>query len=293
MWFFFDIIFLSAIFSRFLIYCSNKYQFFQPVSESVSGIRKKEFVPSLGGVVVLIIVNIFFSYNLPVVLLMNYFGFIGLFDDLKKIFYQNSKGLSIKLRLFLEIVGSLFFVHYSFLQDPSRFSIPCFGNLGLINYFWGSLVIMGSANSLNLTDGVDALASTIAIYVLLFVGIKFNLSFPFILIFAILGFLIFNFPPAKLYMGDIGALSIGSAIGALYFQNKFEFALPFLGFILVAETLSSALQIFFIKKYNKKIFLMAPLHHHLEMKQWTVIKILTVFNLISLSLFIVGAFIWF
>jgi len=250
--------------------------------------RNLEVVPSFGGLAILLIINYFFWDYWEVIMLANLFGILGFIDDVLKVFSIKKKGLSIKVRLFFESAAALIFVHLCFLQDASRFVVPFLGNMWIFNYLWGAFVIIGTANAMNLTDGVDSLASTTSIFVLLFIGLKFNIMLPFILIFAILGFLLLNFPPARIYMGDVGALSIGAAIGGLYFKYNFEVALPFIGGIFVLETLCSALQIFYIRKLKRKLFLFSPLHHHFEKKGWAESTVVIRFWIISIISALIG-----
>lgn len=258
------------------------------------------------------------------------FAIIGLIDDLLKLFFKNTKGLSGKLRLFLELIISVVAIyclmpsyplelgHTTIFPFVKLFTI----DLGIFIYLFSAFVIMGSANGLNLTDGLDGLASWVSVVILagllflivliitpfLYVSYSNLLSFKdnsfdyigqlhniIILISAfigsIVGFLWFNSYPAKIFMGDVGSLGIGSAIGIIVVILKQELFLILAGIILIVESLSVIIQVYYYKATKKRIFLMAPIHHHYEKKGYretTIVNrmliITTIFVLSAIAL---------
>lgn len=285
----------SLISSWILIKLSLKYKLFQPNKEELSQIETRNFLPTMGGIAIFLSLNIFLlNKQIPILLLVNSFALVGLFDDILKLKFKKHNGLQKKYRLILEILFAAVFVLYLFSQDPSRncipFLSPLLSNFTIINALWGIFVIVGTANAVNLTDGIDSLASTLSIYCFLFLIIQTNDLFAKFFIAAILGFLFFNWPKAKLIMGDIGALGIGAAIAGLFYQHKLEWFLPFVGIIFVLETVSVILQIFFVRILNRKLFLLAPFHHHLEKKGWKKGYILIFFNFVAILTLILAVY---
>lgn len=289
----------STIFSFITILIFQKKQLVQEDRPEVAAIHnQKRVLISMGGIAILLSLNIFALYystiDLDILMLGNAFGLLGLVDDYIKLKHKKPSGLLIKARLFFEIVFASYFIYHIFQIDPSRSYIPIFNqffNIHALNFIWGIWIILSSSNSYNLTDGVDSLAATTGIYTLLFAFITLGLSqtaFSLYLIAAILGFLIFNWPPARLIMGDVGALSIGAMIGGIYYKYHLEWFLPFVGIIFVIETLSVIIQMFGFKVLKRRVFLFAPFHHHLEKKGWSRRKILLVLNIIAIFALIVS-----
>lgn len=311
----FSQLFISIFFIAFSISCSffiikffQKRNIFQPNREIIwekmtiknKQIHGKRSLITMGGLAIIVTINVYslfyFHTDLDIVILGNMFALLGFFDDYVKLKTKKSNGLSIKARLFFETIVSALFIYYVILHDPARNYIPIFGNIHLFNnlfcaVIWGVMIILSSSNSYNLTDGVDSLATTLGIYALIFIVLKVGfgiISLPTVLIFAMIGFLIFNWPPAKLIMGDIGSLGIGAMIGGFFYKYHLELFLPLIGLVFVIETISVMIQIYYIKVLHKRLFLMAPIHHHLEKKGWSKGKILLFFNLIGILTLLIG-----
>ncbi len=246
------------------------------------------------------------------------FGLIGFIDDFKKVKLQNHKGIKASTRIIIQIIISLFIVY--FIQDslPNNISktlnFPFFKNLiidlGIFYFLLGVFVIVGSANAVNLTDGLDGLAIVpVMIVAISFAFISYlsgNIIFSNYLqityiensgelsvfcgavIGSALGFLWFNAPPAKVFMGDTGSLAMGSAIGSLALIVKHEIVLAIIGGMFVLETLSVIIQVLSFKLTGKRIFRMAPLHHHFEKKGWAESTIVIRFWIITIVLALIG-----
>lgn len=240
------------------------------------------------------------------------FGLIGYVDDYMKVSQKNSKGLPGRLRLVFEFgIAALvisYLIHTGWLD--TRVYTPFFKTwvfeLGWLYVLFGSLVIVGTANAVNLTDGLDGLAivpvmicaSTLGLFA--YVAGHFNiaqyLQIPFVVgagelaplaatvIAAGLGFLWFNAYPAQVFMGDVGSLSLGGFLGVMAVITKNELLMLLLGGVFVVEALSVITQVISFKLTGKRIFKMAPIHHHFELKGLTENKIIVRFWIISLLL---------
>ena len=241
------------------------------------------------------------------------YGFIGMVDDLLKITRKNSAGLPGKAKLALQfslVALAAVILDHSVVWD-TRLSLPFFKNirpdLGEFYWLFGSLVIVGASNAVNLTDGLDGLATgpfviasavyTLFCYLAGHATLAHYLQLPQVpgvgeiaifcgaMVGAGLGFLWYNSYPAQVFMGDTGSLAMGGALGTVAVLSKQEFLLVIVGGIFVAEALSVMLQVGFFKMTNgKRIFRMAPLHHHFELKGWPEPKVIVRFWIISILL---------
>ena len=289
-------------------------------------IIKKIGTPTMGGVIILLgllvsvlcwadLSNINVLFCLYIVIS---FGLLGAFDDYKKIKQSNSLGVSSKLKIILQIilaiVGVSFFVYFSDYQEINNLYFPFFKNL-IINLGWffipfSVFVIVGSSNAVNLTDGLDGLATVPVILVAacfaLISYVTGNMVFsdylqiPYIegtgeisifcgaIIGSCLGFLWFNAPPAKIFMGDTGSLSLGGSLGAVGIITKHEIVLAITGGLFVLEAISVMVQVISYKLTGKRIFKMAPIHHHFEKKGWPESTVVIRFWIISIILAMVG-----
>jgi len=286
---------------------------------------KKAGTPSMGGGLMLIAIAIstllwarLDNFYIWIVLFITIsYGFIGLIDDIKKVSYKNSKGLSAKAKLFLQtlvvVLATIAFIYHG--GYDTHLSIPFFKRIHPdLHWFYIILalfVIVGSSNAVNLTDGLDGLAIGPAIIVAgvytVFTYLAGNavlssyLRIPYVagvgelaifcgsLVGAGLGFLWYNAYPAEIFMGDIGSLSIGGAIGCVAVLAKQEILLAIAGGVFVAEALSVILQVSYFKwTKGKRIFRMSPLHHHFELKGVAEPKIVVRFWIVSIILGLVA-----
>ena len=289
-------------------------------------IVKKIGTPTMGGVIILIglfvsvlcwgdltNINILFCIYIAIS-----FGVLGAFDDYKKIKQSNSSGVSSKFKIIsqiiLAIVGVCFFIYYVENQNITNLYFPFFKNL-IINLGWffipfAVFVLVGSSNAVNLTDGLDGLATVPVILVagcFAFISyvtgnIVFSdyLQIPYIegtgeisifcgaIIGSCLGFLWFNAPPAKIFMGDTGSLSLGGSLGAVGIITKHEIVLAITGGLFVLEAVSVMVQVVSFKLTGKRIFRMAPIHHHFEKKGWPESTVVIRFWIISIILAMIG-----
>ena len=278
--------------------------------------QSKSKTPTMGGVVFItsaIIATLLSAklnfYVILSILTLIIFMIIGILDDIGKIINKNNQaGLSAKKKFVLQVISALFisFVLYIYGFD-TKFYIPFYKyplfDMHFFAIFFWSFVIVGMSNAVNLTDGLDGLATVPSIFSLftltLLLYISGNIIFskylflPYeagiaevvivatSLIGALLGFLWYNANPAEVFMGDSGSLSIGAIIGLLAIFVKSEILLIFIGFIFIIETISVILQVTSFKTRGKRIFLMAPIHHHFEKLGWDENKVTVRFWIIA------------
>jgi phospho-N-acetylmuramoyl-pentapeptide-transferase len=282
---------------------------------------KKEGIPTMGGLLILFtIINTTLlwtdlgnRYVWVVLGVTLWFGTIGAIDDFRKVIGKNSKGLSARGKLLLQILGAVLLglILYSYPNFDSHLSMPFFKtvrpDLGWFYVIFAVLVVVGASNAVNLTDGLDGLAAgpiviSGGIY-LIFSYLAGNavlaeyLQIPFVpgsgelavycgaLVGSSLGFLWYNAFPAQMFMGDVGSLSMGGTLGAIAIITKQEILLAIVGGIFVMEALSVIIQVGFFKiTGGRRIFLMAPFHHHFEKKGWAEPKVVVRFWIVSIIL---------
>ena len=271
---------------------------------------KKEGTPTMGGLIFIIptivaLILLYFndsieiSHNLIIlVFVFLAYAFLGFIDDYLKIKFHNNRGLSILTKLLIQMVIALIFF-YIFMSNGGKsdlvisslgITIPLGWTFGLFILF----LLVGTSNAVNITDGLDGLAGGLsAIAFFAFGLISWNAGwmegyqeiaiFCFILAGALMGFLVFNAHPAKVFMGDLGSLSLGAALATIAIITRHELSLAVIGGVFVVETLSSLIQIIAITKFHKKVFKRAPLHHHFEvlgMNEQDIVRYFSVAGLI-------------
>jgi len=273
---------------------------------------KKTGTPTMGGLIFLFSFLITFLIFIPktleaflIILVMLGNGAIGLLDDLTKFTRRQSLGLKARNKLFGQgIMVIVLFIILFFTGHSTVVEIPFWGpsfDLGILYPFLMLFIVIGASNAVNLTDGLDGLAAGTAIISLLaYLLIAFNLGqmdiafFCAAMVGACFGFLIFNFHPAKIFMGDVGSLSLGAALGTIAILTKTEILFVIIGGIFVIETLSVIIQVISFQFFGRRVFKMSPLHHHFELSGWSEWKVVavfwgTAFILSFLALFSVGA----
>lgn len=234
--------------------------------------------------------------HLHVLLFAVAFGLIGFIDDFQKIRRHQNEGLTAKQKFILQLAESVIFLtimrHEGFLQNSLY--VPGLGVSLSLNWYvyliFAAFVMVGCVNAVNLTDGVDGLATSVTLVVMVFfVAVALTWDrygaqslFPAALAGGLLAFFIYNAHPAQVFMGDTGSLFLGGAVAALAFALDMPLILLPVGIIYIAETMSDIIQVTYFKAtHGKRIFKMAPLHHHLELSGWTEWKLVTVFSLIT------------
>lgn len=228
------------------------------------------------------------------------FGFVGFLDDFIKIKMKRSLGLKAYQKIILQFALALYIAYYQYSASPSatQLVIPFTNhiiNLGIWYIPFMMIFIIGTVNAVNLTDGLDGLASGVTLIVsCFFVLFAVSISNSDVAILAAatagacLGFLGFNSYPAKVFMGDTGSLLLGGVISALALYMKMPLILLIIALVPVLETLSVILQVIYYKKTGKRLFKMAPLHHHFELSGWKENKVVIIFSTVTLLLCIIG-----
>ena len=238
---------------------------------------------------------------LPLCIVAVGFGSIGLIDDFKKLVLKNTDGLKPSYKMVGLLIVSVIYVIY--LIEGANLGtetyipiIKTYITIPLWLYIPSAIFVMlATTNAINLTDGIDGLSTTVCIIIiacLTVIGITFGITeiaiFGSVLCGACLGFLMFNLNPANVFMGDTGSLMLGGVIVAISLYLKMPLILLVIAFIPVVETLSVMIQVAYFKKTGKRVFKMAPLHHHFELSGWRESQILATFSIITLILCIIG-----
>ena len=278
---------------------------------------KKQGTPTMGGIMMIIAMiivvtgaYIYLSITnqgdlannlLPILMLTIGFGVIGFIDDFKKLVLKNTKGLKPSYKMLGLLIISVAYVIYLVygLHIGTDTYIPIikdYIDIPIYIYIpFAILVILGTTNAVNLTDGIDGLASSVStciITCLTIIGIIFNQQeisiFGSCVIGAVLGFLMFNLHPAKVFMGDTGSLLLGGVISAMALYLKMPLLLIVIALVPVLETISVIIQVAYFKKTGKRVFKMTPIHHHFELSGWKENKVVAVFTLFTLILCIIG-----
>ncbi len=265
---------------------------------------QKQGTPTMGGLMFIIAIAVATMvarlYTQPwiyPVIGMLMFGLIGFADDYIKVVLKRNLGLRAYQKFGLQTIAALVFAYLT-ADYGQQILVPFTEttiNLGLWYYPFVFVLMTAITNSVNLTDGLDGLASGVSIIAMTFfvaVGIWKSsgdlLTLSFIVIFALLGFLYYNRYPAKVFMGDTGSLAIGGLIGGMALITGTPLYLIIIGGVYVIETLSVILQVASFKMTGKRIFKMAPLHHHFELKGWSEKKVVWSFYLTGLVFLVVG-----
>jgi phospho-N-acetylmuramoyl-pentapeptide-transferase len=286
----------------------------------------KAGTPTMGGALILLSIllscllwsDLSNHYVWVVMLVTVSFGAIGWVDDWRKVFERNPKGLPARWKYFWQSLFAAIAVYYLYTHTTSpaetQLFVPFFKNvawsMGTFYLVFSYFVVVGFSNAVNLTDGLDGLAilpsvmvaSALGIIAYLTGNIEFAtyLHIPYIagtgelavfcgaLAGAGLGFLWFNTYPAQIFMGDVGALALGAALGVIAVMVRHEFVLVIMGGVFVMETVSVMLQVASFKLTGKRIFRMAPIHHHFELKGWPEPRVIVRFWIITVILVLIG-----
>lgn len=297
---------MAIVLGRFMIPLLRRLKCGQPEREEGPASHKvKSGTPTMGGLLFLIpvvLVGIWYAFKdhrmLALILVTLGFGLIGFLDDYLKVVRKHNTGLTPRQKMLGLLIVSGAFTWYavSCIPDASTLAIPFVGlkaPLALpvaVAVPFSIFVLAAFTNAVNLTDGLDGLAGTVTTIVLLFLTVmasfdsdwEYIRTFSAILAGGLLGFLVFNLHPAKVFMGDVGALALGGALAAMSLMTGTSIYLAIAGIIYVAEALSVVIQVAWFKKTGKRVFLMSPLHHHFEYKGWKETKVVTVFALVTL-----------
>ena len=279
----------------------------------------KQGTPTMGGIIFMISIiicvtggYIFLKFIdksetaqnlLPMLCLTMGFGIIGFIDDFKKLVLKNTKGLKPSYKMFglllISVAYVLFIINYSNTGTETFIPIwKTYIKLPLALYIpFAILVILATTNAINLTDGIDGLSSSVSAIIIacltaiaMIQGKTEVIIFGSVVIGSVLGFLMFNLHPAKVFMGDTGSLFLGGVISSIALYLKMPLLLLLIALIPILETLSVIIQVLYFKKTGNRIFKMAPLHHHFELSGWSENKVVIIFSIITLVMCILGIF---
>lgn len=309
---------ISAVLEKILIPFLKKLKVGQ--SERYDGPRshlRKQGTPTMGGLVMMIVLAIFLivfcilnrnnfeliKIVLAVGLTSLGFGLVGFIDDFKKVVLKNTEGLNPKLKMFgLLIIATAYTVFLvNFTDIGTQIKIPFTDiliNLPIYIYIpFTIFVMLGTTNAVNLTDGVDGLngsVSAIMMTALSIISLKLGNETLSMLTSVVagscIGFLIYNFHPAKIFMGDTGSIFLGGVLASTSIYLKNPLILVIIAIIPVLETLSDIIQVIHFRRTGKRLFKMAPLHHHFELSGWRENRVVAVFSIVTLIASVVGIF---
>lgn len=303
---------IAIVFGYLFIPVLRKFNLGQNVSHTIGERHlKKNGTPTMGGVIfifptLLALLLLYLRHSIElnsnlIILLIVFLAYalLGFIDDYLKIRYKNNKGIPISSKFVAQMVIAVVFF-YIFMSNGgnSTLEISSLGislHLGWIFGIFILFLLVGTSNAVNITDGLDGLAGGLSVIAFLAYGIiAWNTTwlegyqeiaiFCFILVGSLMGFLLYNTNPAKVFMGDLGSLALGGALATIAILTRHELTLALIGGVFVVETISSGVQIIAIRKFHKKIFKMAPLHHHFEQLGWDERDIVKLFWVVGMLL---------
>lgn len=276
--------------------------------EGVKSHLKKAGTPTMGGVIILlsiVITSVFYLKDYPKIIPILFvtlgFGLIGFLDDYLKVVMKRSDGLFPKQKMALQIVVTAIFAFYlvKFTDVSLKMLIPFSGgkylDLGWFAIVLLFIAVIGTVNGVNFTDGLDGLASSVTVLVATFftvvaIGTKSGIEpVTCAVVGALLGFLLFNVYPASVFMGDTGSLALGGFVASTAYMLQMPIFIIIVGLIYLVEVLSVMIQVTYFKKTGgKRIFKMAPIHHHFELCGWSETRVVAVFSIITAILCLVA-----
>lgn len=280
-------------------------------TERVEGVQshlKKTGTPTMGGVIILasiVLTSLLYMKDYPKIIPILFvtlgFGLIGFLDDYLKVVMKRSDGLYPKQKMALQIVVTAIFAFYviKFTDVPLTMLIPFSGgkylDLGILAIPMLFIVMIGTVNGVNFTDGLDGLASSVTVLVATFftvvaIGTQSGIEpITCAVVGALLGFLLFNVYPASVFMGDTGSLALGGFVASTAYMLQMPLFIVIVGMIYLVEVLSVMIQVTYFKKTGgKRIFKMAPIHHHFELCGWSETRVVAVFSIITAILCLIA-----
>ncbi|MCB2356648.1 phospho-N-acetylmuramoyl-pentapeptide-transferase [Clostridium estertheticum] len=298
---------LSIIQGPLLIPLLHKLKFGQNIrAEGPKSHLKKAGTPTMGGIIFMV------STIITMLLIVRHtndeamialycfiaFGLIGLIDDFLKITHKENEGLKSKQKMLLIVIVAGVIGYYTSIRLGTDIMIPFINrsiNLGIWYVPFIIIYFASTTNAVNLTDGLDGLATSVTIIVMTFFALVSNMLFhPSLAIFcaalagALLGFLKYNSYKAQIFMGDMGSLALGGAVAGVGMILKSPILVAIVGGIYVMETLSVIIQVFVFKATGKRVFKMSPIHHHFELSGWNETKVVAVFSIATVVFCLIG-----
>lgn len=299
---------VSVILSPIIIPFLKKLKFGQFVrDDGPESHLKKSGTPTMGGLIILcsiVITSLLYMKTnpqiLPVLFVTLGFGLVGFLDDYIKVVMKRSMGLHAWQKMIGQFIIVALFAYYlaNYTDLGTSVLIPFTGgmewNMGFWFYPFLFVVLLGTVNGTNFTDGLDGLLSSITVLTATFftvvaIGTASGLEpITCAAVGSLLGFLVYNVYPAKVFMGDTGSLALGGLIGATAVLLKMPIYIVIVGCVYLVEVLSVIIQVTYFKKTGKRVFKMAPIHHHFELSGWPETKVVAIFSIITAILCLIG-----
>ncbi len=300
---------ISVILSPFLIPYLRKLKIGQTVrDDGPQSHLKKNGTPTMGGIIILcgiVITSLLYIKDypgvIPVLFMTVSFGLIGFIDDYIKVVLKRSKGLSAWQKMLLQFVVTCIFAYYMVniagvsLSMRIPFSNGLYWNAGWLSILILFIAVLGTVNGANFTDGLDGLASSVTVLIATFFSVLALTTqsgiepITLAVVGALLGFLLFNVHPASVFMGDTGSLALGGFVVACAYMLQMPLYILIVAFIYLAEVLSVIIQIgYFRLSGGKRVFKMAPIHHHFELCGWSETRVVAVFAIVTAILCLIG-----
>ncbi len=299
---------ISAVLGPVIIPFLRKLKVGQTEREELKSHLKKTGTPTMGGLIILagtLGTSLLFVKDypkiIPILFLTVGFGVIGFLDDYLKVVLRRSDGLLAWQKMILQILVTGVFAYYlmNYTDVSLTMLIPFSGgkylDIGVFSIPLMFVAVIGTVNGVNFTDGLDGLASSVTVLVATFftvvaVGTKSGIEpITCAVAGALLGFLLFNVYPAKVFMGDTGSLALGGLVAATAYMLQMPLFIPIVGFIYMIEVISVMLQVSYFKAtHGKRIFRMAPIHHHFELGGWSETRVVAVFSVVTALLALVA-----
>jgi len=262
----------------------------------------KTGTPTFGGLLFILVgltMTLIWNFNTEHIIIFVsgvLFSITGFLDDYLKYKKKNAAGLGALTKLCIQFVSASIVILLIYLNFPhTEIIIPFIGtvDLGFLYFPLSIIIVVGTSNAVNLTDGVDGLAASVfvaSVIPLLIVG-YYNVLF-LSLTGALLGFIWYNWHPARIFMGDTGSLALGGILATALAIKGLDLFIIFFGSVFIAEMLSVIIQVFSYKSFGKRVFKMSPVHHHFEIIGWSETRITVIFSVFALLFSFVGLFVW-
>lgn len=298
---------ISVVLSPIVIPFLKKLKFGQFVrDDGPESHLKKSGTPTMGGLIILISIVVTsliyikdYPRIIPVLFATLGFGIIGFLDDYIKVVMKRSLGLRAWQKMLGQLVVTGIFAYYIYAHTDlgTEMIIPFWGktvDIGWTYYVLLFFVMLGTANGANFTDGLDGLASSVTVLIATFftvVAIGYNSGVEPITcatVGSLLGFLVYNVYPARVFMGDTGSLALGGFVASTAYVLRMPLIIIIVAFIYFAEVLSVIIQVVYYKKTGKRVFKMAPIHHHFELCGWPETKVVSIFSIVTAILCLIG-----
>lgn len=299
---------ITAVLGPIVIPFLRKLKVGNTEREELESHQVKNGTPTMGGIMILIAVSVTsllfvkdYPKIIPILFLTVGFGLIGFLDDYLKVVLRRSDGLLAWQKMLLQIVVTTVFAVYlvKFTDVSLTMLIPFSGgkylDLGWVAIPLMYFAVIGTVNGVNFTDGLDGLASSVTVLVAVFftvaaVGMNSGIEpVTCAVVGALLGFLLFNVYPASVFMGDTGSLALGGFVAATAYMLQMPLIIPIVGLIYLVEVLSVIIQVGYFKlTHGKRIFRMAPIHHHFELGGWSETRVVAVFSIVTALLCLIG-----